>query len=301
MSERPHKWRDRIWKKALADGALSAIDYFMPNLAADMDSSKEITAIPGIELPVIGSETDKGMRVSDIFLNVPLRGGEDRNVAVLLEQQHYDEETFPLRMLEMYVRLREKTRNKTTALAIFTGDMKEVDRFVDTCYGVELSFRYNTFYLPDKDIDTLRKDKRPFARVVLAGRLSLEAGDNIERREKYAWEILETTAAHEYDRRSTRTILDFSKGIFRLSDSEINVELKEAYQMKMLSLDEYVKQIVIDDAKEEGREEGREEGMEEGMEEKAFEVARKMLAREMPVSEIIDLTGLNEKDVLALR
>jgi hypothetical protein len=108
----PHKWRDRAWKKALADGARSAIDYFMPDLAADMDPSMELTAIPGIELPVIGSdsETDKDMRISDIFLNVPLRGGEDRNIALLVEQQHSDDDTFALKMLELYVRLREKTR-----------------------------------------------------------------------------------------------------------------------------------------------------------------------------------------------
>jgi hypothetical protein len=72
------------------------------------------------------------MRVSDIFLNVPLRGGEDRNVAILVEQQHYDDDTFSLKMLELYMRLRKKTRKKTTALAIFTGSMKEVDRFVYT-------------------------------------------------------------------------------------------------------------------------------------------------------------------------
>jgi hypothetical protein len=284
MSRKPHKWRDRVWKKALADGARSAIDYFMPDLAADMDSSTEITAIPGIELPVIGSETDKGMRVSDIFLNVPLMDGEDRNVALLVEQQHYNDETFALKMLEMYVRLREKTRKKTTALAIFTGDMKDVDRFVDTCYGVELNFRYNTFYLPDKDIGKLREDYRPFARVVLAGRLSLEAGDDIGRRERYAWEILETTATYEYDKRSTRFILDFSKGIFRLTDSEISEELKGAYQMKMLSLDEYVQQIAIEEAKEEGK----------------FEVARSMLADGLPAETIRKYTGLDESDILAL-
>jgi hypothetical protein len=36
------------------------------------------------------------------------------------------------------------------------------------------------------------------------------------------------------------------------------------------------------------------------MEEKAFEVARKMLSRKMSVSDIIDITGLNEKDILSL-
>jgi hypothetical protein len=33
----------------------------------------------------------------------------------------------------------------------------------------------------------------------------------------------------------------------------------------------------------------------------AFEIAQKMLARKMSIGEIVDLTGLDEKDVLAIR
>ncbi|GHV33572.1 hypothetical protein FACS1894187_02220 [Synergistales bacterium] len=34
---------------------------------------------------------------------------------------------------------------------------------------------------------------------------------------------------------------------------------------------------------------------------KAFEVARKMLARKMSVSDIIDITGLDERDILSIQ
>jgi ribosome-binding protein aMBF1 (putative translation factor) len=65
-------------------------------------------------------------------------------------------------------------------------------------------------------------------------------------------------------------------------------ELKEAYEMQTISLEEYSKRIA------------EEAAMIEGMEKGKFEVARKMLARKMPVSEIVDITGLNERDVLSL-
>jgi hypothetical protein len=61
-------------------------------------------------------------------------------------------------------------------------------------------------------------------------------------------------------------------------------ELKEAYEIQIISLEEYSKRLA----------------KEEGMIGSKFEVARKMLARKMPVSEIIGITGLNEKDVLSL-
>ena len=85
MTARPHKWRDVAWKRAIADGARDAIAYFMPDLAADMDASREITGITGMELPVKDSDSDKDMRVSDVFLNVPVKGGDDWSVACLAE------------------------------------------------------------------------------------------------------------------------------------------------------------------------------------------------------------------------
>jgi hypothetical protein len=48
-------------------------------------------------------------------------------------------------------------------------------------------------------VEELSGDKRPFARVMYAGRLSLESGDDVTLREKYAWEILNTTGKQEYD------------------------------------------------------------------------------------------------------
>ncbi|MDR1481562.1 MAG: hypothetical protein LBI74_02950, partial [Synergistaceae bacterium] len=49
-----------------------------------------------------------------------------------------------------------------------------------------------------------------------------------------------------------------------------------------------------------GIEEGIEIGMGRGVEKGKFEVARRMLARKMSVSDIVEMTGLSEKDVLSL-
>ncbi|MDR3355534.1 MAG: hypothetical protein LBO21_10875 [Synergistaceae bacterium] len=62
-------------------------------------------------------------------------------------------------------------------------------------------------------------------------------------------------------------------------------EARELYLM-----DEAVRREV---AVAEGEAKGRAEGK--------FEVARKMLARRMPTSDIVDITGLNERDILSLQ
>ncbi|MDR3280436.1 MAG: hypothetical protein LBT23_07980, partial [Synergistaceae bacterium] len=88
ISARPHKWRDTAWKRAIIDGARDAMTYFMPDLAADMDASREVSGIIDLALPLEGSNSDKGTRYSDVFLNVPLIGGDDWNVACFAEQEH---------------------------------------------------------------------------------------------------------------------------------------------------------------------------------------------------------------------
>jgi hypothetical protein len=101
MTGNPHKWRDVAWKWAIVDGARDAIEYFMPDLASDMDTSREVTGIRGMELPVKGSDSDKDMLVSDVFLNVPVKRGEDWSVACLAEQQDKNDEGFAGRIFGM--------------------------------------------------------------------------------------------------------------------------------------------------------------------------------------------------------
>jgi hypothetical protein len=258
--KRPHKWQDAAWKDALVNGARDAIEYFIPNLAADIDHSREITGMRGMELPAPGSGTDAGMRILDVLFSVPVTGGKDRNVVVLTEPHNYDDETFALAMLEKYLRLREQTRKPTTALAIFTDRVKSADSsYNESCYGTELTLKYNTFYVPEHEIDKLRKDNQPFAQVVLAARMALDAGDDVRLREEYAKEILDTVKTRAYGKESMGYILKFSKDIFWLSDDKISGDLKEAYKMtvEMVSLRDYAQEIAWERGREEGIEKGK--------------------------------------------
>jgi hypothetical protein len=290
MSERPHKWRDVAWKRAIADGAKDAIGYFMPDLASCIDPSRDVTGITGMELPMKDSDSDKGMLVSDVFLNVPVLGGEDWDVACLVEQQHEPDKDFVGRIFGSWVRLRaSRPAGRTTAFAIYTGDSKNMNFYTETCFGFKASIEFRAFHLPSYGVEQLRVDRRPFARVMYAGRLSLGTENDIALREKYALEILNTTVEEEYDNRQRKFILEFADRIFRLSDPEISQEVREAYKMRTISLEQYVAEIDKTEARMEGRIEGK------------FEVARSMLARKMSIRDVVDITGLNERDVLALQ
>jgi hypothetical protein len=292
MTGRPHKWRDVAWKRAIADGARDAIAYFMPDLASDMDISREVTGITGMELPIKDSDSDKGMLVSDVFLNVPVKGGEDWSVACLAEQQDTDEKGergargFAARMFDSLVRLMaSRPTGRVTGFVVYTGSAKDVNSYTVSCYGMEATIKFRTFHVPSYSLEKLREDRRPFARVMYAGRLSLESEDDVALREKYAWELLNMPGGEGYDKRQRKFILEFVGRIFRLNDPRISEDLKEAFKLQTISLEQYVAEI----DKEEARMEGK------------FEVARKMIARKMSISDIVDITGLDERDILSLQ
>jgi hypothetical protein len=294
MIGRPHKWRDVAWKSALVDGAREAIEYFMPDLASDMDTSREVTGLTGVELLRAGSDSDKGMLVSDVFLDVPLTGGEDWSVVCLVEQQHEDDKGFAGQMFDSYVRLRaQRPEGRTTGFAIYTGDSRNVNCYTESCYGLEVTIKFRAFHVPSLRVEDLRKDKRPFARVMHAGRLSLESGDDIALRERYAWELLNMTSEQDYDKRQRKFILEFADRIFWLNDPGISQGLKEAYKMQSITLEEYSRKIAEEAAMMIGREEGKSESK--------FEVARNFLKMGLPAEQVARGTGLSIEEVNGLR
>jgi hypothetical protein len=209
----PHKWRDVAWKKAITDGVLDAIAYFMPDLAADMDTSREVISISGAELPVIGADTDKGMRVTDVFLDVPVRGGDNWSIACLIEQQHENDNALSTRLFDSFISLRgQRPPGRTTIFVIYTGDSKNVNFYIETGYGIEVTLKFRTFHLPSYDVEELRRDNNAFARVMYAGLMAYKSGDDVALREKYAMELLNLADEISYDNRQKKLSLISPKG-----------------------------------------------------------------------------------------
>jgi predicted transposase YdaD len=221
------------------------------------------------------------MREPDVFFNIPMLDRKNENVALFAEQQHEQDDDLPKKIFDVYVRVREKWRQPTTCIAIYTsGESSNVNTYVETCFGCEVSIKFRTYYLPEKTANELRADDHPFARVMLAARLALDAGDNIKLREQYAEEIAGTTAENE----NKMFILDFAQRILQLNDDKISEHVKEVYRLQTIPLEEYRKRIRLQGAREEGREEGIEEGLDKA--------ARLMLARGTSAQEVAETLGL---------
>jgi hypothetical protein len=207
-------WIDSAWKKVLSDGAEDAIDFFLPELAKDRDRSTEV-GLAGGELHAIDSDSDRRARIADVCFSVPLKTGESCKVGCVVEQQHDDDRRIGEKIFRGFYRLSDRLNDDVTALAIFTGDSKDRNEYEYTCYGLKLSFCYNTYHVMSQDIELLKRDERVFAPVVLAAHMMMAARGEARQREKYAQELLKIMRERDYDNAKKSMVLRFIGHILR--------------------------------------------------------------------------------------
>jgi hypothetical protein len=276
-------WIDSAWKKVLSDGADDAIDFFLPELSRDRDKSKEIE-LAGGELQGIGADSDRRARIADVCFSAPIITGTSCKVGCIIEQQHDDDKDFAEKIFRGFYRLKDRLNDDVTALAIFTGNARNRDKYEYHCYGVNLGFGFNTYHVMSQNTERLKQDGRVFATVVLAARMMMEAGSDPQSREKYARELLKIMRERDYDNAKKRNVLNFIGHILRLQDKDIDAELRGEFMVQFIPLSEYRELSAIEDAKEE----------------KAMEVARSLVAEGVPLEIIKKCTGLDEYDILML-
>ncbi|MDR1944392.1 MAG: hypothetical protein LBQ19_06175, partial [Synergistaceae bacterium] len=224
-------WLDEAWKDMLIQETDDAIEFFMPDLAADRDYTKD-AELMSEDMPGIEADTNKGGRVADLCLSVHLLGGGIQRVTLLIEQQHEPYSGFARRMYTEFYRASDRLKYPVASLAIFTGKSWYAGPYEYECYGTRLNFEYNVFRVAEADIESLRGDERPFAVVVLAAALMLEAGDDPNYREKYARELLGLMMERNYDKLKKKAILDFVRRVFRVQDDDMSPDIKEEWRMK---------------------------------------------------------------------
>jgi predicted transposase/invertase (TIGR01784 family) len=204
-------------------------------------------------------------------------------------------------VFQSWYRASDEYQIPVTALVIYTGEAKPVNTYFREWHGTSVNFKFNIYSVPSgASVEELKHDERPFSIPVLAAKRMLDAKGNALKREEYSFEILDLIKKRELDDNKIWLFQEFAYKILQIDKEDINPRIKEAWKVQFKPIDEVVKDIYVRAAKEEGIKQGLEQGLEKGLEKKAFEVAQKMLSRNVPVSDIVDMTGLNEKDILAL-
>jgi hypothetical protein len=277
-------WLDFAWKNALSLGIEDAIEFFLPGLARKRDLSRKITKISD-SFPNFGADSDIGMRIADLAVSLPIIDGTSHTVGLFTEARHEDDKEFAVKMFQTFYRMTDELKERITTLAIFTGEAMERNEYRYSDYdNLLLSFRYNTYHILSHDIESLRRDERTFAPVVLAARMMLAAKGDPRRRENYALELLNILRERGYDNKLKRMIIDFVRRILRLTKHDISPQIRREFVVTTIPMDVVKREIYKNIIKEE----------------KAIEIAESFLAEGVPPETVAKCTGLDMEEVLGL-
>jgi predicted transposase/invertase (TIGR01784 family) len=165
---------------------------------------------------------------------------------------------------------------------------------------------HHIFKLYDKDNGVLFTDVMEIHTLELR-KLPETIGENGKEGELLDWlRLIRSESEEEIEMLATKTEeLKMTVGrLKQLSEDERTRMLAEARELYLM--DEAARrEAAVAEGRAEGeargRAQGKAEGRAEGETKGKFEVARKMLARKMPISDIADMTELDERDILLLQ
>ena len=114
---------------------------------------------------------------------------------------------------------------------------------------------------------------------------------------KKAWEVYEDINADEHERYLAELRIKY---ILDLEDIR-EKGLQEGYQQGIEEGREQGIEQGIERGIEQGIEQGMEQGIEQGEKAKSIEIAKKLLEKGNGIDEIVDITGLSEYEISALK
>lgn len=280
-----------LWKGVLERVFDDFLRFVFPQVDEVLDLERGFQFLDK-ELIEIYPEAEKASstRHVDKLVRVYEKNGAEKYVLVHVEVQGYPDKEFALRMFEYSYRVLDRYKKRMTAIAIFTGadGAGMPDRYEDEFLGTSHVYRYNTLRITDYPDQVLKDSDNPFAVVLLAAKKALLEG-KIPEMELKDQKLLVAKLLYGkgfFGKEKINGILIFLNNYVRLKGKEINrifnSELDQ-YTGKLHTMDilEQVKELKIEEAREEGR-----------TEEKVNTVRILLKSTDFPVAKIADLVGM---------
>jgi hypothetical protein len=160
---------DPVWKKIIEEFYVDFMQFFLPDLFAQLDASVEPVFLDQ-ELLMIQKELNIPKQITDKLIKVRLKDGSERWILIHIEIQTKFELLFSTRMYLYQAFIFAKYRLPITALAVFTrpSTPKNFDIYETTCFGTTLTYRYNAYKIAKQNEVELMNSDNIFALFVLA-------------------------------------------------------------------------------------------------------------------------------------
>ena len=242
---------------------------------------------------------------------------KDKNIFFLIEHQTKIDYSMPFRILEYEVAIMKsaidmnkiKTKNYKLPLVIsivlYTGNRKwnaaeYLQKSQETLRNIKEDVgKYNLI-----DVNNLTEKELLEDDTFITKMLLIEKSKNTEETVETLEKVIERTKEEDKD-----VLIRIIKIVLKekLGDDEVERlknKIEEGREKEVLAVVDMIRrenQMYIDMGRKEGRKEGKKEGKIEGkiegIKEKSIEIAKKLLSKNTSKKEIIEITGLNEKEI----
>ena len=281
--------------------------YFLPEIFAGMDHSVPPEFLDK-ELETLFPDSEPHGRIADKLIKVRLTTGDDFFILIHIEFQGYEDSAFAGRMFTYYYRIFDRYRLPVEALAIFTGRrVTDVGAYNYDGLTTRLDYRYKTFHINNLTEQTLLAGTNPFSLVMLALK-KLDAGKKTPMRlfelKKEMINCIFDYEIKQFDLHTVDRLILFLDAVIKLPD-ELKTECIKYIDDKKGVKNMAGLMIELTDTYEyaygKGVREGEQKGKMEGFLEGKLEDARKMLKKHIPISDILEITGLSIEDISKLQ
>jgi predicted transposase/invertase (TIGR01784 family) len=289
--------RDILWKGTVEKLAVHFLRFFYKDADKIFDFTKGFKFF-NTELAELNPDMDfNSPKRTDILMQVYTKDGNIQWVLVHLEVQGYLDEQFAERVYICHYRLRDRYKVPVTTLVIYLGKQnnKNISVYLNEYLGTKVRFDFNAYYVGEQSEEELRRNRNPFAAIILIALLDLK-GKRKPKHELLAAKInLARNSLKNIDSPDElRTQIAFLRLYIKFQIKELNTNFDSALKIlagkkpEIMDTLEMIKYIELQDAREEGERKS------------LLATAKKMFKEGLDISMIHKCTGLSVKELNAL-
>ncbi|MFJ8512190.1 RpnC/YadD family protein [Lysinibacillus xylanilyticus] len=212
-----HVNQDNLWKKLIADLFEDFLLFFLPDLHAEVNFSKQVEFLQQ-ELFKEIIEHRQGRKIADQIAKVQLKSGKEQWILVHTEIQVVDEVHFAKRMFEYFYRISDRYGKKIVAIAIFTNkSTKSTNQYHEKYFGTEITYTFNKYVVSDFDEEELKKSPKLLSKALLASIYFNQTKNEMSHRSAYKRALLkEVWSLNNVKRTEVRALLYFIDYLLKL-------------------------------------------------------------------------------------
>ena len=312
--------KDTLWKGIIEDLVEDFVRYFFTDFIEQIDFSNGFTFLDK-ELEQLFPKSESKKRHADKLFRAQLLNGAEQWFLVHVEVQGYADPDFATRMFEYAYRIKDRYKKPLTALAIYTNENRKYHftEYYESFMGSEITYRFNTYVLVDKQVEDLHRPNNLFGLVMeVAFEDLLNRNKTDLDRLNFKTRLVKRLLKQGIDRLKIRRLLAFIKYYTNFERKEFFLKFEEGiYKItkprKAMGIEEAILNYVEEKGIEKGIEKGKEEGYAKGFEEGEVQgeatgeargvdlgirmVITRAWEKGMPVAEIADLTNKTIEEV----